>query len=107
MKMAVSLTPNYSLRKHDAGDLNWDVDMNWNLTKVDSELKAAENHRDLTSANPHGTTATQVGAVPLLAGITANRPAAPVLGMMYFDTDEGKPIWYDGADWVDATGTIV
>ena len=37
--MAVSTTTNYSLRKHDAGDLNWDVDMNWNMTEIDKKLK--------------------------------------------------------------------
>ena len=41
--MALSTTPNYSLRKHDAGDLNWDVDMNWNMTKIDTELKAVND----------------------------------------------------------------
>ena len=37
--MAVSTTTNYSLRKHDAGDLNWDVDVNWNATEIDKKLK--------------------------------------------------------------------
>ena len=37
--MALSTTPNYSLRKHDAGDLNWDVDVNWNMTEIDKKLK--------------------------------------------------------------------
>lgn len=37
--MALSTTTNYSLRKHDAGDLNWDVDMNWNMTEIDKKLK--------------------------------------------------------------------
>jgi len=40
-------------------------------------------------------------------GTTANRPGSPSTGGRYFDTDLGKPIWYDGTDWVDATGTIV
>lgn len=43
-------------------------------------------------------------------GITADRPAAPttlapVTGQMYFDTTLGQPVWWDGAQWVDATGT--
>lgn len=37
--MALSTTTNYSLRKHDAGDLNWDVDVNWNMTEIDKKLK--------------------------------------------------------------------
>lgn len=43
------------------------------------------------------------------AGTTGMRPTGgipfgPLLGMMYFDTDIGKPVWWDGAQWVDATG---
>ena len=29
------------------------------------------------------------------------------LGVMMFDTTLGKPIWYNGSNWVDATGTQV
>lgn len=41
---------------------------------------------------------------------TAGRPAANPLytlhtGTMTFDTDLGFPIWWDGTQWVDATGT--
>jgi hypothetical protein len=39
-----------------------------------------------------------------LAGITAARPVAPPTGYAYFDTTLGKPVWYNGASWVDATG---
>lgn len=39
------------------------------------------------------------------SGTTANRPTASLwTGRVYFDTTLGKPIWYDGAQWVDATG---
>jgi hypothetical protein len=44
-------------------------------------------------------------------GATADRPTQNLqIGQFYFDTDlgtTGKPIWYDGSDWVDATGTVV
>lgn len=46
--------------------------------------------------------------------VTANgstRPPAPVSGQPFFDTTlaagNGKPIWYNGSIWVDATGTAV
>lgn len=52
--------------------------------------------------------------VPLLArtpryrdGATADRPGNPIKGEMFFDTDLGKPIWYNGTGWVDATGGSV
>jgi len=38
---------------------------------------------------------------------TVSRPAGPVTGSHVFDTTLGKPIWYDGTNWVDATGTTV
>jgi hypothetical protein len=40
-------------------------------------------------------------------GTTASRPGSPVTAQQYFDTDLGIPIWYDGTNWIDATGTTV
>jgi hypothetical protein len=37
----------------------------------------------------------------------SSRPSNPVEGQRFFDTDLGQPIWYDGTDWVDATGSTV
>ena len=44
--------------------------------------------------------------VATYSGGTGSRPNG-VLGLCYFDTTLGKPIWYDGSKWVDATGTAV
>jgi hypothetical protein len=42
------------------------------------------------------------------SGTTANRPVTELLiGQFYFDTTLGIPIWYDGTNWVDATGATV
>lgn len=42
------------------------------------------------------------------SGSTAARPAVRVqVGQFYFDTTLGIPIWYDGTDWVNASGTAV
>jgi len=57
---------------------------------------------------------TQAMAIPL-SGETANRPVStdllPVaVGQIYFDTDlgtSGLPIWWDGTDWINASGTVV
>lgn len=38
---------------------------------------------------------------------TANRPASPLTFEFFFDTTLGIPIWYDGTNWVDATGATV
>lgn len=40
-------------------------------------------------------------------GTTASRPTATFTGQQYYDTTLTKPIWWDGTDWKDATGTIV
>jgi hypothetical protein len=50
--------------------------------------------------------------IPLvLNGTTANRPVIPAgslrIGISYFDTTLGKPIWWNGTVWVDATGATV
>lgn len=39
---------------------------------------------------------------------TANRPANGLTdGDWYLDTTLGKPVWYYGSGWIDATGTTV
>lgn len=40
-------------------------------------------------------------------GTTADRPSPSFVGAVYFDTDLGKPVWWSGSNWVDATGTTV
>jgi hypothetical protein len=40
-------------------------------------------------------------------GTTAQRPASPNTFWMYFDTTIGKPIWWNGTNWKDATGATV
>ena len=50
------------------------------------------------------------GSVLTIAGSTTdtdNRPDDPKTGQPHFDTDLGLPIWYNGSDWVDATGATV
>ena len=42
------------------------------------------------------------------AGTTALRPTTSLqVGQFYFDTSLGIPIWWNGTNWVDATGTVV
>lgn len=40
------------------------------------------------------------------SGTTAQRPTTNLyVGKVYFDTTLVYPIWWDGSQWVDATGT--
>jgi len=42
------------------------------------------------------------------SGTTAQRPTAGLyIGRRYFDTTLGHPAWYDGTNWVNASGTTV
>jgi len=42
------------------------------------------------------------------AGTSSDRPnLTSASGNAFFDTDLGKPIWFNGTDWVDASGTLV
>ena len=38
---------------------------------------------------------------------TQNRPSNPSIGCLYFDITLKKPIWYNGTNWIDATGATV
>lgn len=38
-------------------------------------------------------------------GTTANRPASPSTGDVYFDTTLGLPIWWSGTAWILSDGT--
>lgn len=48
-----------------------------------------------------------ISRLRLTAAVTGSRPASPNAGECYFDTTLGIPIWYDGANWIDATGSTV
>jgi hypothetical protein len=46
------------------------------------------------------------------SGVTADRPISTTLiklqiGQYYFDTTIGRPIWWNGTNWINAAGTIV
>jgi hypothetical protein len=42
------------------------------------------------------------------SGTTANRPTERLqIGEYYFDTTIGRPIWYNGTNWINAAGTVV
>lgn len=42
-----------------------------------------------------------------LNGTTANRPTSPVTGQRFFDTTLGYPIFWNGSNWVNSSGTTV
>ena len=47
-----------------------------------------------------------------LNGLTANRPVGSAqlplpIGLFYFDTTLGLPIYWNGTNWINAAGTVV
>ena len=68
---------------------------------ADSEnISAVEIRRSLRAINGSSVVAG--------SGTTANRPTSRIFqGFVFFDSTLGKPIWYDGSGWVDATGSSV
>lgn len=40
-------------------------------------------------------------------GTTAGRPTSSIVGLRYFDTTLGYPVYWSGVTWVDSTGTPV
>lgn len=46
------------------------------------------------------------GSTGVTGGTTTQRPAIPLLYQAYFDTTLGWPVWWNGANWVNATGVI-
>ena len=40
-------------------------------------------------------------------GATGSRPTVTSIGYMFFDITLGKPVWWNGAVWKDATGSTV
>jgi len=56
-------------------------------------------------------TGANIGEIPSNMNTVWNsgntRPTEPQIGQRFFDTTLGKPIWFNGTDWIDATGTPV
>lgn len=74
------------------------------------------SYRDMPGATAVNMPGPAADRTTRLAGVlkpkayaTGGRPSAAVVGKgaMVFDTTLNKPIWSDGASWVDATGTGV
>lgn len=53
------------------------------------------------------TAATITDVVAPVSGATGSRPTPTIVGQVFFDTTLGKPVWWRGAVWVDATGATV
>ena len=72
------------------------------VAKIASSIKAKADTTYATKAE-----LSAVADKINIAGSAADRPTSAVLGQCFFDVDLNKPIWFNGTDWVDYTGTTV
>ena len=68
-----------------------------------------KNALGLTVTEKTGAFDWNTSYIPIvLVGATSNRPTEQLFfGLCYYDTTLGKPIWYNGSVWKDASGTTV
>lgn len=60
-----------------------------------------DNSANIVSGTPSVQgTIVKANVLTAPSGTTANRPASPVTGSVYFDTDLGTVVTYNGTDWV-------
>lgn len=88
--------------------------VSWDTTKVnDVFINTDFSNRKVLGWVRHSQTSQSLlhgsnSYVPLiLEGPSSNRPQWKTIGMSFFDSTLGKPIWWNGLSWVDATGTVV
>lgn len=60
-----------------------------------------DDSKNIPSGTPsvQGTIVT-ANVLTAPSGTTANRPGSPATGQLYFDTDEGTLVAYNGTEWV-------
>jgi hypothetical protein len=61
---------------------------------------------------PQGVAGTNGATGPagpsvLPSGATGARPSSPATGAVYLDTTLDKPVFFNGTNWIDATGATV
>lgn len=68
------------------------------------------DYNDLENKPDIPTIPTVLDYLNNMRGATENRPTfdeVNATGFQYFDTTLDKPIWWNGTEWVDATGVTV
>lgn len=71
------------------------------LNNTNNELIVTNNRLLFFDGNYHQKVQLAIN------GVSNERPTDVYIGQMYFDTTIKKPIWFDGAKWIDANGSLV
>ncbi len=72
-----------------------------------ADLTSSRIGHVLLAHNSNGTILADSDRRTHGSGNTAQRPTTVIDGFMYFDTTLGFPVFWNGSDWVDATGSVV
>ena len=86
----VSMYDDTDVTNGNARQIFFSKDKDWFFTRTINENASVNDWRPLSNYK----------------GATSDRPTG-VTGLMFFDTTINKPIWYNGNNWVDSTGTSI
>lgn len=86
----VSIYDDTDVTNGNARQIFFSKDKDWFFTRTINENGSVNDWRPLSNYK----------------GATTDRPTG-VTGLMFFDTTINKPIWYNGTNWVDSTGTSI
>jgi len=76
-------------------------------TVFNNKWDASDDFQNIRDYTDNLKTYIEANYQPVIAFPTAGRPLDVPVGFMGFDTDLGLPIWWNGTDWIDASGNIV
>tara|TARA_R110000796_G_C14257867_1_gene399508 strand:+ start:328 stop:546 length:219 start_codon:yes stop_codon:yes gene_type:complete len=67
-----------------------------------NDTDVIDSNKNIVSGTPsvQGTIVKATVSSIAPTGTTAQRPSSPSIGMLFFDTDEGKLVSYNGTEWV-------
>jgi len=67
-----------------------------------NDTNVIDDNKNIVSGTPsvQGTIVKATVSYIAPTGTTAQRPSSPSTGMLFFDTDEGKLVAYNGTEWV-------
>ena len=91
---------------------NYQVQRRGGSATAHDEFTGAERELTVDTTNWNirvhdGSTTGGVPTVMLMSGVSGDRPTNVMVGQPYFDTTLGYPVWWDGTNWVDSSGTSV
>ena len=78
-----------------------------NLSDTDSILNVSNTILNKTICNDIYSVQNKNIIKTIVICPSSRRPESPIQGDSCYDTSINKPIWWDGSNWIDATGTVV